>query len=431
MVTDGELFCGTALANGFGAADAPYAGFPECGGVVWGSTPEYEPAAPVYGRRPSMADYDYALEHFRTYPDQIGGLSHLRSLAIAGLRAGSLRAHDVLCRMRPAAVAVTVLAEQEVASEAGRLVAARIRAGAGDSPARWARLFDHVGTWEGTLFALLTGADDGSDEGTTGLPPSRHRAWTGHLWRPANVLMALAPEECVRRYFFEGVVRTGRTGIRRSGVAQQAAGAMPLCRGLVDHVVNAAEGRRARESLAGNAFTPDSVLELLVRRAGEPGIGTAVRRHGFASGAVRNRAFLAVRNRPQLMRESLRALLEDGQQQFLDLLAVASEDPDAAWAYTLVKLAEDDLERDARRVAYLCLATASEPEVVWSLELALAGSLPAMLPEVRDSMATGSVAPLAEAVRADPFRDPHAAVNAAVADMRAPDALDQPLKWLD
>jgi len=65
------------------------------------------------------------------------------------------------------------------------------------------------------------------------------------------------------------------------------------------------------------------------------------------------------------------------------------------------------------------------------LELALAGSLTAMLPEVRASMARGSLAPLAEAVRAEPYRDPDAAVNAAAAGMRREESLDQPLPWLD
>lgn len=433
MTPERGFICGTAEAA-LAEVDVLYNGSPDDeprergrrggDGVAEHWVPEAGPAPPRYGLSPSMKDYDSALGHFAAHPQQTGGLSHLRALAIAGLRAGSLRAHDVLCRIRPAAVAVTVLTEPEV-GDAGRLIAARIRAVAGDSPSTWGRLLDSVGIWEGTLLALLTGEETASP--ATSLPPSRPMAWTGHLWRPENVLMALAPRECVQRYFLEGA---GRTAVSRAGSAQRAVGFMPLCRGLVDHVMSAEKGRRARANLAANAFTPDAVLALLLRRAGEPAIGSAVRLHDFAGGAVRNEAFLAVRDRPESMRESLEALLDHGQQRFLDLLAAASDD-DAAWIHTLVTLAGYHLEPNARRAAYLRLAAVSGPEVVWSVELALVGSLAAMVPEVRDSMARGSVAPLAEAAGAEPFRDPEAAVTAAAGALRREELLDLPLPWLD
>lgn len=424
MATYDDFMCGTAWLEE-DEAELNHRRVPECGGVIYtreSSCPPLPPPAPSYGYRPSMADYERALKHFTAFPDQPGSLSHLRTMAIVGLRAGSLRPHDVLCHVRPAAVAVAVLAERDVAG-AGRLIANRIRAEGGDDPSRWASLIDLVEVSDRSLFALLTATDD---DDRPSLSPLRAKAWTGHLWRPANILLALAPPECARRYFVDG---PGQTAFRRAASAERMAGGMPLTRTLVDHVLSPEGTRPARANLAANAFTPDVVLADLMRRDSEPKIGSAVRVHDFAAGAVRHKAFTAVRDHPALLRRSLERLLENGQQQFLDLLAAVPED-DAVWLHTLVKLAGDDLERGTRRAAYLRLATVSGPEVVWSVDLALAGSLKGMLPEVRESMAQNSVAPLAEAAWTKPFRDRHAAVNAAAAQMRRDDVLEQPLPWL-
>ena len=162
---------------------------------------------------------------------------------------------------------------------------------------------------------------------------------------------------------------------------------------------------------------------------GEPAIATAVRQHDFAGGAVRYEAFETVRDRPEALRTSLAVLLEHGSRQFLDLLdAVPDDDP--VWIHTLIKAAGDALAPEPRRAAYARLAEVCEAEAVWSLDLGVAGSLEAMLPEVRASMTQISAAPLAEALRALPFRDPLQAVNDAAAELRREELLDQPLPWL-
>lgn len=384
------------------------------------------PPSPPFGRRPTLDHYERALRHFTAHPDRIGALSHLRELTIQGVRARTLSTRELLFDIRPAAVAVSLLTEQRVATT-GSVVARVIRAAVADHPSRWAYLTDQVDFWTGSLASLLTGRDDTEIGGHLSVPPSRPRVWTGHRWRPANIMLALATPEGAHRFFTEA---TGQTAIRRGGAGQQMAGFMPLSRALVDHTMSPRGTGRARVNLAGNAFTPDAVLAELLSRAGQPAIATAVREHDFASGTVRQQAFLAVRESPDAICKSLKALLADGQRQFLDLVAAVPDD-DPVWLHTLIRHAGHDLRPDARRVAYDRLAAVSEPEVVWSMELARVGSLDALPPEVRASMTEGSAAPLAAAARERPFWDLHAGINAAAAEMRREEVLDRPLAWLD
>lgn len=395
-----------------------------CGGVVpahW--TPPPPPPPPPISGRPTMAAYGRALDHFRSHPDRKGGLTHLRELTISGVRAGTIGAHEVLCHVRPAAVAVSLLAERDPAvAPVGALVAARIRTAAGERPQRWAGLIDRVESWTGSLLALLT--EDGDERPS--LPPSRPNAWTGHLWRPANILLAVAPRAGAEHFLTAGAVGTA---VRRAGLAQRMAGFVPLSRPLVEHTLSSRGSGRARLRLAANAFTPDPVLAELLNWVGEPAVATAVREHDFAGGAVRYAAFETVRDRPEALRRSLAALLEHGSKQFLDLLdAVPDDDP--VWIHTLIKAAGDALGPEPRRAAYARLAEVCEAEAVWALDLAVAGSLEAMLPEVRSSMTDASTDRLAEALRATPFHDRLRAVNGAAAELRREELLDQPLPWL-
>ena len=432
-----------------------------CGGVLWEQDFETEydedsgfpirqptrlpppPPPPLIPAAPTMADYERGVWHFAGYSERIGALSYLRELTIAGLAAGTISKHDLLYRVRPAAVAVSVLSEREVARD-GAVVAAVIRSVADRNPARWAFLIDLVGFWNGSLASLLAGRDDSAAQDCPSVDPAGRRVWTGHLWRPANILLAMAPAEGVRQFLTAG---SDSTALRRASIAELMPGFMPLSRLLVEHTVNQQGGARARANLAGNAFAPDPVLTELLRWEAEPEIDAAIRRHDFAGGAVRWRAFCAVRTweparptvRPRFgndasLRKSLKKLLEHGQQQFLDMLAVACDGAtadDAAFIHTLIKFAGDTLRPEARLAALAMLAGVSGPEAVWSLELARVGSLASLSPAVRASMAEGSAAPLAAAAREEPFRDPNAAVSAAAAELRREEALDSPLPWLD
>jgi hypothetical protein len=386
----------------------------------------WPPAPPRIAQRPSMVHYERALRHFTAHPDRTGALSHLRELAIRGVRAGTLTPRELLFEVRPAAVAVSVLTERPVAST-GAVLAKAIRAAADGRPSRWADLTDQVGSWTGSLASLLNGRDDTEIGGYLSVPPSHPRVWTGHRWRPANIMLALATPLGAQRFFTEA---TGQTAVRRDGAAQEMARFMPLTRALVDHTMGPRGTGRGRVNLAGNAFTPDTVLAELLSHAGQPAVATAVREHDFACGTVRQQAFLAVRDRPDAIRKSLEVLLKDGQQQFLDLLdAVPDDDP--VWIHTLIRHAENDLRPDTRRVAYERLAAVSEPEVVWTMELARVGSLDALPSEVRASMSEGSAAPLTAAVREQPFWDSNSEINAVAAEMRREEVLDRPLPWLD
>ncbi|MBW8803028.1 MAG: hypothetical protein JF587_04100 [Catenulisporales bacterium] len=417
MTTTGDPPCGYAWAEG----TADRYGYPA---PPRGSSPlAPPPPPPAHGVRPTMADYHRAISHFQNHPGRAGGLTHLRTLTIRGVRAGTISPHEVLFRVRPAAVAVSILAERErQVADVGKLIAARITAAAGTDPERWSTLIDRVESWTGSLLSMLT--DDA--DARPSLPPSRPNAWTGHLWRPANILLALAPAECARHFLTAGAVGTA---VRRAGLAQRMAAFVPLSRALVEHTLSSRGSGRARLSLAANAFTPDAVLAELLRWVGEPAIATAVREHDFAGGAVRYEAFQAVRERPEAIRRSLAVLLEYGQQQFLDLLAAVPED-DAVGIHMLIKLAGDALDPDTRRAAYARLAEVCEAEAVWTLDLAYAGSLEAMEPRVRASMAAGSAGSLAESLRTEPFRDPYQGVNVAAAAMRRADLLGRPLPWL-
>ncbi|MEZ0111942.1 hypothetical protein ABH920_005960 [Catenulispora sp. EB89] len=422
-----------------------------CGGVIDDFEPDYDesgawreclvelghpapppPAPPPIMDRPTMGDYWRGVRHFNDHPARAGALSYLRELTIDGLLAGSISNHDLLYEVRPAAVAVSVLSEREVAGN-GAVAAAVIRSVADRHPARWAFLIDVVGFWGGSLASLLAGRDDSGAEDCRTVLPFGSGLWTGHLWRPANILLALAPAEGARRFLVAG---TDVTALRRGSTAELMPGFMPLSRVLVEHTLSEDGSARARANLAGNAFAPDSVLAVLLGREPdvvEPGIVDAIRRHDFAGGAVRWQAYRVPHKRTESVRTALGSLLEHGQKQFLDMLAFACDgatDDDAALIHTLIRLAGDDLRPETRRVALELLARVSGPEVVWSLELARVGSLDRLPKAIRASMAEGSAAPLAVAVREKPFRDRKAAVNAAAAELRQDHVLDAPLPWL-
>ncbi|MEY9863123.1 hypothetical protein ABH935_008772 [Catenulispora sp. GAS73] len=429
----GDLWCGGVI-NDFEPDYDDSGAWRECLVELGHPTPPPPPPPPIMDR-PTMGDYWRGLRHFNDHPARAGALSYLRELTIEGLRAGSISNRDLLYEVRPAAVAVSVLSEREVAGN-GAVVAAVIRSVADRHPARWALLIDVVGFWGGSLASLLAGRDDSGAEDCQTVLPFGSGLWTGHLWRPANILLALAPAEGARRFLAAG---TDVTALRRGSTAELMPGFMPLSRVLVEHTLSDDGSARARVNLAGNAFAPDSVLAGLLGRdrdrgrEPEPDVVDAIRRHDFAGGAVRWQAYRMPHKRSGSLRTSLGSLLEHGQQQFLDMLAVACDgatEDDAALIHTLIRLAGDDLRPEARRVALELLARVSGPEVVWSLELARVGSLDRLPSAIRASMAAGSAAPLAVAVREKPFRDRNAAVNAAAAELRQDSVLDSPLPWL-
>lgn len=422
-----DLWCGGVIDDF--ESDYENTGYSrECLVRLGNPAPPPPPPPPIFDR-PTMGDYWRGLRHFNDHPARAGALSYLRELTIDGLRAGSISNDDLLYEVRPAAVAVSVLSERQVAGN-GAVVAAVIRSVADRHPARWAFLIDVVDFWGGSLASLLAGRDDSSAEDCVTVQPFGSGLWTGHLWRPANILLALAPAEGARQFLAAG---TDVTALRRGSTAELMPGFMPLSRALVEHTLSGDGSARARVNLAGNAFAPDSVLVELLGQDRAPDVVDAIRRHDFAGGAVRWQAYRAARVRSESVRTSLGTLLEHGQKQFLDMLAFACDgatDEDAALIHTLIRLAGDDLRPETRRVALELLARVSGPEVVWSLELARVGSLDRLPSAVRASMAEGSAAPLAVAVSEMPFRDRKAAVNAAAAELRQDSVLDLPLPWL-
>ena len=422
-----DLWCGGVIDDF--ESDYENTGYrPECLVRLGDPAPPPPPPPPIMDR-PTMGDYWHGVRHFNDHPGRAGALSYLRELTIDGLRAGSISNHDLLYEVRPAAVAVSVLSEREVAGN-GAVAAAVIRSVADRHPARWAFLIDVVGFWGGSLASLLAGRDDSGAEDCQTVLPFGSGLWTGHLWRPANILLALAPAEGARQFLAAG---SDVTALRRGSTAELMPGFMPLSRVLVEHTLGDDGSARARANLAGNAFAPDSVLAELLGRGGTPDVVDAIRRHDFAGGAVRWQAYRVSRQRSEPVRAALVSLLEHGQKQFLDMLAFACDGAtgdDAALIHTLIRLAGDDLRPESRRVALDLLARVSGPEVVWSLELARVGSLDRLPSAIRASMAQGSAAPLAVAVREKPFRDRKAAVNAAAAELRQDRVLDAPLPWL-
>lgn len=386
---------------------------------------------PSLRSRPTIVDYERDLAVLgRPGHDAFG---HLRDLMLIGIRAGTINVEDVYRRVRPATVALTLLLDPGAGQAAQGLVR-RIRRGAGRGAGHWAEAVVAVDAWPGSLRSLLRREAHAESE----LSVHALVGLADHLWRGANILLALAPSGTLARIAAEAapMAATGRVvgepqAVRYARALARIAGHAPVTRTVVDHAMDPATSARVRMALAANPLTPNDVLVRLLAFADrEPGVAAAICMHDCAPPAVRLAAFRRVRD-PQVLLQAREPLQRDiDMVRGIHRIATLGAD-EAQLMHALIRDADPGLPVQARLFAYAHLARVSGVEAVWTLEMDRTGSLEAMHPAVRASMAAGTAVPLLEAAVADPYRGMHQDTVASVAALRREEALDWPFPWQD
>jgi hypothetical protein len=346
-----------------------------------------------------------------------GLLPWMRTPAWSALRTGTMSFDDVLGHTHPAALAVSLavcdvdhpLAGEPRAADDMRISLAKyLGEQLGADPERWAYVVANVNGYQGTIPELAA-------ESAT---PSDHRAavYPNPLAKtdvdPANILLALMPRNVAAR-----ALRTTRMEPHIATAAAKA----PLCRALVEHVI--ADGTGYEQTvLAANAATPDPVLLRLLEMTASTDAVFAIMDRRRVGRKVLERAYAT-------------APRGDRLKQWLtgrNLVAVAhalrymTDDP--AWLLSVLRATipqPGPHAENGRVLAYKLLADVAGVEAVWALELELAGSLDAMAPYVRASMARGDALPLAQASWAIP--DEEARWAKRHQSWSSDEALDHPL----
>lgn len=387
--------------------------------------------SPPLRPRPTIADYEKDLALLgRPGHDAFG---HLRDLMLIGIRVGTISVEDVYRRVRPATVALTLLLDAG-AGEAAQDLVRRIRRGTGRGAEHWAEAIVAVDAWPGSLRSLLKREAYAESE----LSIHALMGLADHLWRGANILLALAPPGTLDRIAAEAapMPAAGRVvgepqAVRYARALVRLAGHAPVTRTVVDHAMDPQTSARLRMALAANPLTPNGVLTGLLTFADrEPGVAAAVCLHECAPPAVRFAAFGKVRD-PEVLTQARTPLQRDiDMVRRIQRIATLTAD-DAHLVHALIRDAGPDLPLAGRLFAYAHLARVSGLEAVWTLEMDRAGSLEAMHPAVRASMAAGSAVPLLEAAVADPYRGMHQDTAVSAPALRREEALDWPFPWHD
>lgn len=356
--------------------------------------------------RPTMADYERDL--LSSGHPELDAFGHLRDLLLIGIRVGTISVDDLHHRVRPAAIALTVLLDPGAGQTTPEL-ARRIRHDAGGKTRRWAEAVVAVDSWSGTLRGLL--CREPAEPADRRLMPAVLSGQGDHLWRGSNILLALAPPGTIGRIAADaaptpatGSIVGGPEAVRRARALLRIASHAPLSRPVVDHALSPRAGARVRLQLAANPLAPDPTLRSLLAFADrEPGIAAAICMNECASAPLRLVAYRRVRV-PEV-RERVRAALSPEIAMALDIEEIAAATArEAHGVPALIRDLEPDLSPQARLFVYAHLARISGPEAVWNLELARTGSLEAMHPAVRASMESGALTPLLEAAVAAPYR---------------------------
>jgi hypothetical protein len=388
---------------------------------------------PAFPSHPTIDDYERSAAYFRTTrAGTATEFGYLRELAMAGCRLGTIRPADLVRRVRPAAVPVTMLMEPdpELAGASAAVMRAILR-GDGAGPPYWARMIGDIEKWRGSVAALVKGRPEPEERRGGGLAARRRvirrdpagLAVEGQRWRAANVMLALAPPLAARAFLASGAtIRTNPTVAELTTLRERAelilgmTSHAPLCRELAEHAFGSLGDAALRVRLAANPFTPDSVLARLLDQYGtEPEILDAIRLHEFAGGAVRRQAFRELLDDPRAVGQALQRLVTlRGDGPFLAMVDAVSE-RDVAWVQAMVRSAGPAVGDEALLAAYVRLAEMSAAEVVWAVELERAGSLDRMLPQVRESMLAGTADALLAAGAAGAARAAGAASAARAA----------------
>lgn len=395
--------------------------------------------------RPTIADYQHDLAAMRSRPAE-DAFGHLRDLLLIGIRVGTISAEDLYSHVRPATIALTVLLDPgagQSAAELARLIRRDVDRGSRDvenaenaqSTQAWAEAVVGVDAWPGSLRSLLRQQPPDSDGDPSLFSVLR---LDKHLWRGANILLALAPPETLSQIVADAVpMRT--TGpivgepraVRRARALVRIASHAPLSRPIVDLALMPQDCKRVRIELASNPLTPNVTLGRLLAFADrEPGVAAAICLNELASPALRILAYRRLRS--PVIRESVREALPRAVAVAFDVEVIAAAIGDQAHlVHALIRDVQPDLSPQARLFVYAHLARMSGLEAVWALELERVGTAERVDPAVRASMASGSLAPLLEAAVADRYRGLADPAVGQVASLRREELLDQPFPWQD
>lgn len=402
---------------------------------------QYVGPPPPLRPRPTIADYEAHLAVMRRRSDDAFG--HLRDLVLIGLRAGTISVDDLYHGVRPAMVALSVLVDSGAGAETiGPDFARLIRREAGREVERWAEAIVAVDSWSGSLRSLLRQEppepEDPAAPKREVRPVYHLLRLADHLWRGANILLALAPPETLAYIAAEatpmpasGPITGEPRAIRYARAMLRIASHAPLSRIIVDHALMPEASARVRIQVAANSLTPNATLiRLLTFADAEQGVAAAISLHQCASPAVRLAAYRKVRDR-EVQAQAREALQRDADVvRRVQMIAAAGAD-DAERLHALLRAALPTLPVEAQLFAYAHLARISGIEAVWTLEMDRAGGLERMHPAVRASMESGTAVPLLEAAVAEPYRGMDHDVVTSVSALRREEVLDRPFPWLE
>lgn len=350
-----------------------------------------------------------------------GGLARIQETAWFALRAGTMSAAEVVEHTRPAGLTILLaLSEDDEAHPGQRRAADDVRAlieryatdHLGDDPKRWAKAVTWANRHPGTLVDLLTDPESARDHRIPDQGSVYLYTRLGIHLDPGNILLAMAPHEIAQR-----VLLTRNMKRTINELAEQA----PLCRALVAHVLDRGTVPQ-RENLAGNEHTPDSVLLRLLERTEGTDIAFAVMQRDEVGREALDIA-CAKAPRGQALSEWIGAQAYDDPRTALHALRANADDP--VWLLSVLRRCIDEFDEEGHIAACTLLAEVAGLEAVWALELDTEGSLDAMAPYVRATMATGDITPLIEAARE--LSSGQTEADAPTAPSRTDEGLDQPL----
>lgn len=325
----------------------------------------------------------------------------IRTAARLALRSGTMTAAEVLAITEPAVITVSLaaqeddedrrLGERRAADDLRVLIAELAAERLGDDAKRWGRAIARVNTFAGTLPELF--ADPESRRDDDGAVVDFRSSILGE-YDAANILLAIAPRDVAARAL---VTR----GMRRTVTA--LAGNAPLCRALVELVVTRGTTPQ-RNQLAANEATPDSVLARLLERTDDQEMLHAILERDLVGPDILRRVYAVVR-RDDRLREWVVDYAGYEPAVAMDALRHMADAP--AWVAKTLRDADagGELDEVSRIAAFVLLAEMAGVEAVWAWEMDRVGSLEAMAPYVRESMAVGNAEPLIEAARVTPLEE--------------------------
>lgn len=351
----------------------------------------------------SAEEYRALVERCQTPIPGSDRFPRLRTVALAALRSGTMTTAEVLELTRPAAlVPVMALArddaddrrpgERRAADDLRRLLARHAVGRLGDDPGRWARAAARVNHFAGTVLELFAASESEAESCFGSSDGSGHFKDTTVDHDAANVLLALAPRDVAEQVL---------TAEDAEAWITAAAGAGPLCRALVEHVLTSGD-RQQRERLAGNGFTPDTILARLLDTTTDPGVMYAILGRAEVDWEIFERAYVVAAHGHDLRDWIVKRFRSDPLKA---LIALRSAADDPAWVLSVLRPVYQGLREPVRIAAYVLLAEVAGVETVWAMEQERTGTVTKAAPYVRESMATGDAAPLIEAARTHPLPD--------------------------